>query len=215
MDIYLKESLGQKGDINTEENNYKKSFFDSNIELGELITVTSTDVNKAILEMFRIDDGQCIKVLESEAFVGRNGSTKDKHEGDGKTPVGRFNLGIAFGMHDAEELNISKDLKYIKINKNLYWVDDINSKFYNQLVDISKVKKDWESAEHLIEYPKQYEYAIEIKANPDNIPGKGSAIFLHCSVERPTAGCVAIDKMKMFKILQMIKKNTCILIKDI
>lgn len=215
MDIYLKESLGKKGDINTEENNYKKSFFDSNIELGELITVTSTDVNKAILEMFRMDDGQCIKVLESEGFVGRNGITKDKHEGDGKTPVGRFNLGIAFGMHDAEELNISKDLKYIKINKNLYWVDDINSKFYNQLVDISKVKKDWESAEHLIEYPKQYEYAIEIKANPDNIPGKGSAIFLHCSVERTTAGCVAIDRMKMLKILQMLKKNTYIWIKDI
>lgn len=183
------------------------------IKSGQLIVVNSIDTNRAILEMF--DDEHHIKILEADAFIGRNGITNNKCEGDGKTPVGKYELGIAFGMHDAEGLDISKDLEYIKINKNLYWVDDINSKFYNQLVDISKVKKDWESAEHLIEYPKQYEYAIEIKANPDNIPGKGSAIFLHCSVERPTAGCVAIDKMKMFKILQMIKKNTCILIKDI
>lgn len=48
----------------------------------------------------------------------------------------------------------------------MHWVDDINSKFYNQLIDITKVKKDWNSSEHLIEYPKQYEYAIEIKTNP-------------------------------------------------
>ena len=30
---------------------------------------------------------------------------------------------------------------YEKINSNMYWIDDSNSKYYNKLVDITKVKK--------------------------------------------------------------------------
>ena len=94
----------------------------------------------------------------------------------------------------------------------MHWVDDVNSKFYNQLVDITKVRKDWNSSEHLIEYPKQYEYAIEIKTNLRNIPNKGSAIFLHCSVGKPTAGCVAIDSQYMKLLLEKLQNNAVICI---
>jgi L,D-peptidoglycan transpeptidase YkuD (ErfK/YbiS/YcfS/YnhG family) len=90
----------------------------------------------------------------------------------------------------------------------MYWVDDFKSKYYNQLVDITRVEKDWTSAEHLIDYPIQYEYLIEIKTNPQNIAKKGSAIFLHCSNNEPTAGCVAINSMDMKKIVENIDKNT-------
>ena len=69
---------------------------------------------------------------------------------------------------------------------------------------------DWKSAEHLIKYPKQYEYAIELKTNPNNIPRKGSAIFLHCSVNRPTAGCIAIEKEKMKEIFELLEKDATI-----
>ena len=51
---------------------------------------------------------------------------------------------------------------------------------------------------------------MEIKTNPENIPGNGSAIFLHCSVQKPTAGCVAIEKEKMLEILKNIKENALI-----
>lgn len=112
------------------------------------------------------------KVFETDAFIGKNGITKNKVEGDGKTPEGIYKLGLIFGTHNKNEIELKQNLKYIKINENLYWVDDIKSKYYNQLVDITKVNKDWNSAEHLIDYPKQYEYAIEIKTNSKNIPGK-------------------------------------------
>ena len=82
----------------------------------------------------------------------------------------------------------------------------------NDINIITKVKKDWNSSEHLIEYPKQYEYAIEIKTNPKNIPGKGSAIFLHCSAERPTAGCIAIDAKFMKFLLDRIENDAIICI---
>lgn len=96
----------------------------------------------------------------------------------------------------------------MQITKDMYWVDDSESRYYNQLVDISKVEKDWNSAEHLIDYPIQYEYLVEIKTNPKNIPGKGSAIFLHCTNNKPTAGCVAINKENMKKIIENISKQT-------
>ena len=99
-------------------------------------------------------------------------------------------------------------LKHKKINKNMYWVDDSKSMYYNQLVDISKIKKDWNSAEHLIDYPIEYEYLIEIKINPNNISKKGSAIFLHCANNKATEGCIAIDRDIIKRIIKTIDINT-------
>ena len=152
--------------------------------------------------------------VKEECYIGKNGLTKDKKEGDLKTPIGEFNLGIVFGTHEKKEITMDKTLKYIQINKKLYWVDDPNSKYYNQLVDITKEEKDWNSAEHLIEHTIPYEYAIEINSNPQNIPGKGSAIFLHCKNKNYTAGCIAISPAKMKELLKSINKDTKIVIKD-
>ena len=159
-----------------------------------VVTQNKFNFQKATLEVF---DNNTL-LLKTDAFIGKNGMTKFKKEGDKKTPIGNFELGVAFGTHKKEELkNFNPELNYIEINKNLYWVDDLNSKHYNKLVDITKIEKDWNSAEHLIDFPKQYEYAIEIKSNPKNIKGNGSAIFLHCSTGTPTAGCVAIPREMM------------------
>lgn len=144
------------------------------------------------------------EIFKAEAFVGKNGITTNHIEGDGKTPLGIYELGMIFGTHPIEEVQIEN---YIQINDELYWVDDIDSKYYNKLVNIKNVKKDWTSAEHLIDYPKRYEYAIEIKTNPQNIKGKGSAIFLHCSINEPTHGCIAIDREAMKKIINFIKSE--------
>ena len=107
----------------------------------------------------------------------KNIPTDTKKESDGKTPSGKFELGLAFGMHKKEEIKIPLNIKYIQITSDLYWIDDINSIYYNKLVDIQKVKREWNSAEHLIDYPKQYEYAIEIKSNKENISGNRKCNF--------------------------------------
>ena len=169
------------------------------------IVVTYIKDSKAILE-YELNS----RKVKLNAFIGVNGVTSLKIEGDGKTPLGKFYFGNILGMHNKNEINIDN---YTEINKNLYWVDDINSKFYNNLVDISKVKKDWNRAEHLIDYPKEYEYLIEIKANPNNILNKGSAIFLHCSNNKPTSGCVSIDSNYLLEILKNINNETIIEIK--
>lgn len=140
-----------------------------NVNNKQIITVNNIQAtNKATLTFY--DNSK--KIFETDAFIGKNGITANKVEGDGKTPEGIYELGLVFGTHDKKDIKLNQNIKYIKINKNLYWVDDIYSKYYNQLVDITKVSKDWRSAEHLIEYPQQYEYVIEIKTNSKNIPGK-------------------------------------------
>ena len=141
----------------------------------------------------------------TSAFIGKNGYTKNKEEGDGCTPIGKFSLGLMLGTHS----NIlNEKYNYIKINNNMYWIDDSNSKYYNRLVDVTKVKRDWNSAEHLADYPVPSEYLIEIKINELNNPNKGSAIFLHCSNGESTQGCIAINNKVMKKIVENINENT-------
>lgn len=175
------------------------------IEIDNKIYVFYKEKNKGILKFPEYD-------IETTAFLGKNGLTKDKKEGDGKTPIGEFELGTILGIHSKEEIGNGIKSEYMQITEDMYWVDDPKSKYYNKLVDISKVKKDWNSAEHLIDYPIQYEYLIEIKTNPKNIPGKGSAIFLHCTNNKPTEGCIAVDKKFMKKLIENINDQTKIVI---
>ena len=178
-----------------------------------------------------------MKVYENDKMVkeikhveiGKNGVSNNTYEGSITTPLGQFDLGIAFGTHD---LNIK--YPYIKITDNLYWVDDPNSKYYNKLISLNKKintydypyiinenKKDFFSAEHLQDYPQQYEYAIYIEYNVngekyENGEGKGSAIFLHCLGNKGyTGGCIAIPKEEMIFILNFLdmKKTPKIIIK--
>ena len=167
------------------------------------IIVECFDISKAILTL-KINGKERILM---RAYIGRNGTTDNKVEGDGKTPIGIFELGKIFGLADKEKVDIES---YIQITPTMYWVDDPSSAYYNKLVDTKEIKKDWQSAEHLCDFPIEYEYGIEIKTNPNNIPNKGSAIFLHCSSNKPTAGCVAIPKDDIIKLLRFIKGETTI-----
>ncbi len=163
------------------------------------IHVFLKEKNKAILRFPKYD-------IETIAYIGKNGLTKDKREGDGKTPIGVFELGVILGTDQI--VKNKNGLEYMCINEDMYWIDDPKSKYYNQLIIISKVQKDWNSAEHLIEYPIQYEYLIEIKANPNNIQGKGSAIFLHCVNQGVTEGCIAVNRKIMKELVENIDKET-------
>lgn len=98
------------------------------------------------------------------------------------------------------------------MNQNHYWVDDSTSIYYNKLVDASQTGIQWDSAEHLINYSKAYKYAISLDFNSACISGKGSAIFLHCSTGRPTAGCIAIPEQEMVYTLRNLRSDAKIII---
>lgn len=176
----------------------------------QVILVVGTGGYKAEVSLYEKDTNDIWRrTVSANGYVGKNGITDSKKEGDGKTPTGIYDLGTAFGISS----NPGTKLNYRKINKNDYWVDDSNSKYYNQWVDITKVNKDWRSAEHLYSYKTAYKYGVVVNYNMNPIiPGKGSAIFLHNSTNGPTAGCVSVPESTLVTIMKSIKPSAKILI---
>ena len=78
------------------------------------------------------------------------------------------------------------------------------------MIEKDKAAADWKSGEHIVDYPVQYAYAIVIDYNKDCIKDAGSGIFLHCSANRPTAGCVAIPTKSMRQLLKQIEPGCVI-----
>lgn len=151
--------------------------------------------------------------IKTKAYIGENGYTDETIEGDKKTLLGEFELGLAIGTHSEEEMKNKLKIEYTKITDSMYWVDDPTSQYYNQLMDTNKTEKTWKSAEHLIDFPVDYELGVEIKINPNNIPYKGSAVFLHCNTGEPTWGCVGVSSEDMRELIQYIDKDTKIVVK--
>ena len=155
------------------------------------------------------------QTLEFDAFkfkccIGKNGLTKFKKEGDGKTPKGIFKIEHLYFRKDRIKKPITK-LKCFEIKKNMGWCDDIKNKKYNQLVRISKNF----SHEKLFRKDKKYDLLIPIKYNFDKIiPGKGSCIFIHLTSNyKPTAGCIALKNKDLLILLKLINRNTRIIIR--
>ena len=154
----------------------------------QLITVEANG-NKAGIRMFVCTDGlwQEQEQLKCSGFLGRNGSARNKQEGDGCTPLGLYSIGSGFYIREAPETG----LDLFQITKDTYWVDDPHSQFYNQRVEGTE-NKDWKSAEHMIDYP-EYLYGFVVDYNLAAETGAGSAIFFHIN-DNPTAGCIATNE---------------------
>lgn len=152
------------------------------------------------LYLYDKDDAGLWRLTRSfDASVGKNGVSEDKVEGDKTTPIGFYPIGFAFGNADKPDTRWS----YRNVTKESYWVDDAHSAYYNTWVEGTE-DKDWDSAEHLCDAKNAYAYALVIEYNMHPIiPGKGSAIFLHCGTSS-TAGCIALAQSDVLQILKWI-----------
>jgi len=138
--------------------------------------------------------------------IGKNGSTKNKREGDKKTPKGTFKIENLYFRKDRKNKPLTL-LKCIEIKKNMGWCDDIHfSKLYNKLFKIVKGIRH----EKLKRRDHKYDFLIPIKYNfRKPIPGLGSCIFIHLTNDyKPTAGCVALKEKDFLIMLKLIKKNS-------
>ena len=136
---------------------------------------------------------------------GKNGTTSVKKEGDLKTPKGTYSIGTLYYRKDKITKFYTK-LKKVPIKKNMYWCNDINSKYYNQL--ITSTKKG--TYEKMFRDDCKYDLVIVINYNTKKIiKNKGSAIFLHLTKNyKKTEGCIAITKKDMMIILKLINNKT-------
>lgn len=174
-------------------------------KVNQLIFVKYKGKSKADIILYKKANGKFKKVFACAGYVGKNGINK-KREGDKKTPTGTYGFTKAFGIKS----NPGSKIKYIKLNSYLYWSAD--RKYYNQMIDIRKVKAS-RAGEHLIRYRPHYNYALAIDYNKKCIYKKGAAIFLHCTGSNPyTGGCVAVKEKYMKKIMKTVDKNAKICI---
>jgi len=196
---------------NSNESTVEQTDWVANISVAEetdqIIVVLAED-NYATVSLHEKDeDAIWREILSTQASIGKNGIGKTE-EGDGKTPTGVYHFTFAFGIKE----NPGTKLEYVKVDDSYYWVDDSNSKYYNQFVSINDVEKDWDSAEHIISEEGSYNYVLATDYNAECKPGAGSAIFMHCT---PTggAGCIAISEESMIAFLERINPD-CVLIID-
>ena len=147
-----------------------------------------------------------VEEFKFRCCIGKKGSTKNKKEGDKKTPRGSFKIENLYFRKDRIKKPTTL-LKCIEIKKNMGWCDDIRfPKKYNKLIKVEKKIKH----EKLKRNDYKYDLLIPIKYNFEKpIPGLGSCIFIHITKNyKPTAGCIALKEKDFLIMLKLIKKNS-------
>ncbi|WP_455757580.1 L,D-transpeptidase family protein [Sulfurimonas sp.] len=179
----------------------------------QVILVVSNDFNssKAKLECF--DDGKIV-FNAIDVNIGKKGlgwglgelklnkKTEDpvKKEGDKKAPIGVFKLSSVYGYSKQN----NSHMPYLHANKNLICVDESDSKYYNKIIHMPKIKP--KSFEFMKRDDNQYELGVVVEHNKDAISQRGSCIFLHVqkSENAGTAGCTAMKLEDLKKIVSWL-----------
>jgi len=133
--------------------------------------------------------------------IGRNGARRDKAEGDGATPVGRFPLRRV--MYRADRLKLPETaLPVTPIAEDQGWCDDPADPAYNRPVRLPFTA----GHEALWRDDPLYDVIVVLGHNDSPpVPGKGSAIFMHVARADygPTEGCIALALGDLLEVLAL------------
>jgi L,D-peptidoglycan transpeptidase YkuD (ErfK/YbiS/YcfS/YnhG family) len=143
--------------------------------------------------------------------LGRNGATHFKREGDGKTPIGAFRILSGFIQRERFRAAPATQLALQQLTGSEGWCDDVNSPTYNRPIRLPNPA----GHEILKRSDEVYDLILVLDYNiHPRIKGRGSAIFFHLTRRRgePTAGCIAIGKEDMRRLLPRLGKKTRLLI---
>ena len=91
------------------------------------------------------------------------------------------------------------------------WCDDPKSRKYNQLIKLPTKY----SNEKLFKKNNIYDLIMVLNYNmKPTIKNRGSAIFIHVAKKdyKRTAGCIALKKSHLLKLIKKIKKKTKVII---
>jgi L,D-peptidoglycan transpeptidase YkuD (ErfK/YbiS/YcfS/YnhG family) len=146
-------------------------------------------------------DGRAIRVA-----LGRGGIKANKFEGDGGTPRGTFRpiklwwRADRFGRPRA-------NLPARSIAASDAWCEDPSSRHYNRAIKLATGSP----GDRLMRGDHLYDFVVEIDHNTrPRIIRRGSAVFLHLARDgfQPTAGCVAMTRGSMLRLLKRLGKTT-------
>lgn len=122
--------------------------------------------------------------------LGPTGLALDKREGDGTTPIGRFELRRVLYRPDRLEPPAT-GLSVVALSPDDGWCDWPADPLYNRPVKLPYGAR----AERLWLASALYDVIVVLGHNDDPVrPGAGSAVFLHLAGEGypPTQGCIGL-----------------------
>jgi L,D-peptidoglycan transpeptidase YkuD (ErfK/YbiS/YcfS/YnhG family) len=153
--------------------------------------------------------------LEYDGFMipvalGRGGIKANKGEGDGATPRGAFVPRRLWWRSDRHR-RPRTFLPVRAIRPDDAWCEDPGHRHYNQPVRLDRDQ----AGDRLSRDDHLYDFVIELDHNTrPRVSGRGSAVFLHLARENfsPTAGCVAMTRSAMLRLLARLGPATRIVI---
>jgi L,D-peptidoglycan transpeptidase YkuD (ErfK/YbiS/YcfS/YnhG family) len=140
-----------------------------------------------------------------------------RKEGDKRAPAGVFSLGTVFGLAPAKEVAPWLKMPYLHLTEPIRCIGANESRYYNQIVDTSKVKHDWQkdSDNEAMRYEAirdegAYHWGIFVNHNTPNTDRvSGSCIFIHLwkGDGSGTSGCTALSKQNIEIVLHWLDQR--------
>ena len=142
--------------------------------------------------------------------LGRSGPKVSKREGDGATPAGRFRPVRLWWRPD----RLTRPRVFLpvrRIGPNDAWCEEPHDRRYNRAFHRSAS----EPGDRLRRTDGLYDLIVEIDHNArPRVAGRGSAVFIHVAREgfAPTAGCIALTKNDLVRLLSRLSADTRIVV---
>ena len=164
-----------------------------------VVTAAKATATTGELTAFERDDAGTWKPVYGPmlAYLGAQGMGEAK-DNVPRTPMSTYAPDQAFGRKD----NPGTAMSYFKVTAQDWWDSDMSSPTYNKHVHAERSPGG--DSENLYNSGPVYDYAVNIAHNPQRIPGKASAMFLHVTDHAPTEGGVAIEEGSMRDILRWL-----------
>jgi L,D-peptidoglycan transpeptidase YkuD (ErfK/YbiS/YcfS/YnhG family) len=142
------------------------------------------------------------------AAIGRAGRTVLKREGDGATPVAAMKLLYGFRRAERRERLVTP-LAIRRIRADMLWCDAPGDANYDRLVTapFRQSHEEMKRKDGLYDICLVMDWNISCRAR-----NRGSAIFFHLIKPgyEPTAGCVAVSRRNMQRLLPFLRKGTVV-----
>jgi len=180
----------------------------------QILLVVAEDFNTSKANLSFFEDARLL--YTTDVNIGKNGlgwglgiknltqneNEPLKYEGDNKAPAGIFQLSNIFGYGYSKNYK----LPFLHTSEKLICVDDVNSSFYNQVIE---KEIDLKSFEYMQRKDHQYKYGVIVEHNKMAVKKRGSCIFLHIQKKEGvgTAGCTSMREVDLLKIINLLDKN--------
>jgi L,D-peptidoglycan transpeptidase YkuD (ErfK/YbiS/YcfS/YnhG family) len=175
----------------------------------QLVVIVAKELNSTTASLQRYEKegewhkiGEAVSVILGRSGLGWAGDLQpQKHEGDGRSPAGIFDIGATFGY----SVDTNSTMPYFHADEKLICVDDVNDRFYNKMILLNPDTPP-KSFENMHRNDGLYRYGAVIEYNRLAEKGRGSCIFFHLKRpdSRPTSGCSAMDEKPLLEMLSWL-----------